>query len=149
MEDTPEAESVAERVRVTDVLAVKEAPPSMTTDPVGAARSRTIVSLTEEEEFPAASRNWAWTVFVPSGPASVKLFEVAYVSHEDQFVPSVENRACETPEPASVALRLSVTEVVVVHAAPLFTEMVPVGPARSRTIVSLTEVEEFPAASRN
>jgi hypothetical protein len=48
-----------------------------------------------------------------------------------------------------VALRLSVTEVLVVQAAPVLIETVPVGPARSRKIVSLEDEDALPAASRN
>jgi hypothetical protein len=147
--DTPETASEALRARVTEVLVTQDAPPSMTTVPLGAARSRVIVSLAELDAFPAASRNCAYTLFVPSESASVYVFDVAYVSHVDHVEPSEENRICATPEVASVAESVRMTEVLVVHAVPPSIAIVPLGPARSKPMESFAELEALPAASRN
>ena len=47
---------------------------------------------------------------------------------------------CETPEPASVTAELTVAAVVVAYVALLFTDIVPVGAAVSRMIVSVSVV---------
>ena len=68
--------------------------------------SSEIASPAAGDRFPLPSRNWAYTVLVPSPPDSVQVAAAAYGWNADQVTPSLLKRMAVTPEvgdPGSVA----------------------------------------------
>jgi hypothetical protein len=111
--------------RVTDKEFVCAAPAFITSEPAGGVASRAIVSLHAVEMFPAASLNTVYTVFVPSPLVSVHALDAENGSHGSvSNTPSLLIRIWETPERASVAVKVSVDVVELVYAASESTFMV-------------------------
>lgn len=75
--------------------------------------------------------NWTLTVFWPSPPCRVQVFDDAEGSQFDQKVLSFEKRICPIPEAPSVADKVSVTVGVLVV---VLVVMVPVGAVLSNLI---------------
>src|SRR3954470_23579597 len=107
--------------------AVWEMLDALTPEIVGAAVSNTMASLNEPDQFPAASANCTYTVFMPLPELRVQRLEAENASAMEKPVPVFEKRICITAPWPSVAFSASVTEVEFVATAPLLITTDPVG----------------------
>ena len=143
--DAPNAESVNVGVK----FEVLEFPPSIEIEvELGAILSCVIVSLIQLDSFPAESLNFTYTVAIALVCASVQDFDVAYVSQ----LPSEEQ-----PEVFVIYISLAATaasvsvgvEVEVLELPASMVIEVDAGATLSWVMVSLMQLDSFPAASLN
>src|SRR5688572_19521103 len=121
-----------------------------TSAPAGAMESWTMVSPTQPETFPSGSRNRAYTAAVVLACASGQLALV--VPKPSQIPPDRHAGSLVTyisiGADRSVAPSVKVTVGWLVYPAFALRTMDPVGGVLSRTMLSVTQAEMFPAASR-
>ena len=123
---------------MTSRVLVVAAPSLIEMVPKGSVVSSVMSSLIgpiELELLSAASRNSTYTVLNPSSSVRVQALVVSTASHSDQVALSLLNRIETTPQPQrpSSQSRVRVTLRLLVHVAPSFIEMVPLGSASSVT----------------